>query len=324
MPTRKTGHLSARIRAPLRKGGERRHGEVPDDDPDRQRLVAVVSLRGQDPGAFAIECRKYVMDNLGLAVAYARALDAKNVPEADLINAAVIGLLEAIRRFDVTKAGRFSTFAVWRMKYECGKLIEDAEGHIVRVPGQLRDDQRAIEEAAKKLFTLLGTPPEDEQILAALRADEAAKERDLLRELSPGQKPPPSKWAHASAAQIRNTRESYSGVAHSQLDPRTPAEIGVDREQQADIARTVRELPLSLQAVIVDEYDLILDGVSDECACHHAKADHARRIGSCMDDDCLCQVFVPIEIVLPPVPSCPVAREAALNLAKSKLRRKLS
>lgn len=296
--------MTAKIRAPLKKGEKRRHAVVAEDDPARLRLVHVVSLRHPDPqhkcaddpkccAVWKAECKKYALEHIGLAITYAKNLHSSHIPEDDLIHAAVLGLLEAIKRFKLSKAGRFSTYAVWRMRYECDRLLYEDEAGIVKLPGQLRDDVRDVDATVRRLASLLGRDAEDPEILAALQEQEATEVSQWevvvkdITENNPGAegelpKKPNERWKKASVEKVREARETYAGAAYAQVDPRSSTDD--ETEKKLAIRQVLKDLSPVLQAILAEEYDI--EGV-----------DRA------------------------PLPECPVARATGLQLGLNLLRR---
>lgn len=290
--------MTARIRAPLRKGEKRRYGVVSEDDPDRKRLVYVCGLKNTDKEAWLRECKQYVLDNKGLAIKYVHEMDVAHVPEEDLIDAAMIGLFEAILRFDTAKAGKFSTFAVWRMKYEVDKVVYEHEGSIVRVPGQLRDDQRAVDETAAALAAGTDRIPTNAEILEALKAREQQKRDEWLKQrqehaAETGEpiedRMPEPRWQDANEERVKRARDAYTGPAHAQLDYRT-AEEGARHldELRMGVREALADLPPLLRAVVADEHDI--DDVGADFSL---------------------------------IPKCPVKREIALQLGLNLLKNRL-
>lgn len=309
--------LTAKIRPPLRSG-TRRLPPVDEADPDRRRLVSVCFLRDVDPEPLARRiaaaagrdeaddpeeyrreasrriaadhdraCREFVKDNLGLAVAYARELSPRHVPETDLVHACVVGLLRAIREFDPRRAGKFSTFAVWKMRHEANTLIRRQEGAIVPPPGQLIDDRRALDEESRRLASLLGCPPDDATLLAALREREAAEGEALQARAAAegrGDIKIPRRWAASGEDRIREVREVHVGFHHRALDPRRPVDTP-SPEIVIHVRRAFARLPPLLRAVLADELDIDLPDTEEAL-----------------------------------IPECPVTRKIALDLARSKLR----
>jgi RNA polymerase sigma factor for flagellar operon FliA len=91
----------------------------------------------------------------------------QQVEMEDLVNAGVIGLIEACRNFDNTKNAHFSTFAKFRIQ---GAILDslrrlDWGSRAVRKKG------RAIASSIATLATLLGRQPLQEEIAAHLKVD---------------------------------------------------------------------------------------------------------------------------------------------------------
>lgn len=86
------------------------------------------------------------------------------VEYADLVSDGIIGLMEAIERFDPERGLSFQTFAVPRIR---GAMV-DALRSLDWVPRSVRDRVRQVEEAQRDLETALGRAPEDAEIAAHL------------------------------------------------------------------------------------------------------------------------------------------------------------
>lgn len=335
--------LTAKIRQPLRGSADRRTPPVDEADPARVRLVSVCLLRDADPEPLALRvcqergepcqageappawavaearkrlrddwdraCGAFVADNMGLAIAFARQMAARHVPEEDVVQACAVGLLRAIREFDPERAGRFSTFAVWKMRHEANTLIRRQEGAIVPQPGQLIDDRWALEEEARRLSAVLGRAPDDAALLAALRErevrrNEEARQAEERKAAQERREPRPlaesRRWRAATEARVREVRESYVGFGHRSVDSRPDDARGrgsealqralkgpddAPPEVKIQVRRAFAKLPPVLRAVVADELGVDLPGGDDA-----------------------------------EVPSCPVARQIALGLAVDRLR----
>ena len=88
----------------------------------------------------------------------------ESVEYADLVSDGIIGLMEAIERFDPGRGLSFQTFAVPRIR---GAMV-DALRALDWVPRSVRDKVRQVEEAQRTLETRLGRLPEDPEIAAEL------------------------------------------------------------------------------------------------------------------------------------------------------------
>jgi RNA polymerase sigma factor for flagellar operon FliA len=84
----------------------------------------------------------------------------KHMPIEDLFSAGVVGLIDAVRKFDSSKQVQFATYANFRIH---GAILDS-----LRVldwsPRELRRKGRAIEQAVEKLAARLGRDPREEEI----------------------------------------------------------------------------------------------------------------------------------------------------------------
>lgn len=88
----------------------------------------------------------------------------QHVPFEDLVNAGVIGLIEAIRSYDPTKSVPLKSFAKFRIR---GAII-DSLRELDWGSRPLRQKAKNIEEAVSKLAAQLGRQPDEEEIAAEL------------------------------------------------------------------------------------------------------------------------------------------------------------
>jgi RNA polymerase sigma factor for flagellar operon FliA len=86
----------------------------------------------------------------------------QHVPFEDLVHAGVIGLIEAIRSYDVTKSVPLISFAKFRIR---GAII-DSLREMDWGSRLIRQKARRIEEAVTKLSAKLGRMPEEDEIAA--------------------------------------------------------------------------------------------------------------------------------------------------------------
>ena len=90
-----------------------------------------------------------------------------HVEEADLISYGLIGLINAIERFDLEREIKFETYAITRIK---GAIIDELRA-LDWVPRSVRARAREIERAHAKLEHQLHRAPTDEEMAAELRHD---------------------------------------------------------------------------------------------------------------------------------------------------------
>ena len=83
-----------------------------------------------------------------------------HVEQADLISYGMLGLIEAMERFEPAREIRFETFAMQRIR---GAIIDELRS-LDWVPRSVRSRAREIEQANSKLENQLGRAPTDEEI----------------------------------------------------------------------------------------------------------------------------------------------------------------
>ena len=76
---------------------------------------------------------KIIESNLRFVVQVAKQYQGMGVPFEDLIGFGNIGMFEALTKFDTTKKFKFITYAVWYIRSEINKALNDL-GRTVRVP----------------------------------------------------------------------------------------------------------------------------------------------------------------------------------------------
>ncbi len=84
----------------------------------------------------------------------------ESVDQDDLVSDGVLGLMDAIERFDPARGLTFQTFAVPRIR---GAIIDGMRA-MDFVPRSVRDKLRAISAAQVALEARLGRPPDDEEV----------------------------------------------------------------------------------------------------------------------------------------------------------------
>lgn len=82
----------------------------------------------------------------------------------DLIQAGMIGLLDAVNRYDATQGASFTTFASQRIR---GAMLDELRSRDW-VPRSVRRNTRALDETIRRLEQRHGRPPEEREIAADL------------------------------------------------------------------------------------------------------------------------------------------------------------
>ena len=98
----------------------------------------------------------------------------RHVPLDDLVHAGVIGLIDALSKFDPSKHVQFSSYAKFRIR---GAIL-DSLREMDWGPRELRRKARKIEEAHRKLSLALNRAPSESEMAAELSLE--LKEFQLL------------------------------------------------------------------------------------------------------------------------------------------------
>jgi len=85
----------------------------------------------------------------------------------DLINAGVIGLIDAIEKFDASKQIKFKTYAEFRIR---GAILDELRS-MDWVPRSVRQKARKVEDTYAKLEYALGRPASDEEVAREMKID---------------------------------------------------------------------------------------------------------------------------------------------------------
>ena len=100
---------------------------------------------------------KYVVDRLALHL-------PKSVERDDLISAAIIGLLDALEKYDASKGTKFETYAIWRIR---GAILDELRS-LDWASRSIRRKARNVEEVARELGQRLGRAATEEEVADAL------------------------------------------------------------------------------------------------------------------------------------------------------------
>jgi RNA polymerase sigma factor for flagellar operon FliA len=85
----------------------------------------------------------------------------------DLINAGVIGLIDAIEKFDAGKQIKFKTYAEFRIR---GAILDELRS-MDWVPRSVRQKARKVEDAYSRLEYNLGRPASDDEVAKEMNVD---------------------------------------------------------------------------------------------------------------------------------------------------------
>jgi RNA polymerase sigma-B factor len=155
------------------RGGEYEHlvplhlrfAELSNGDPERERVREAL-IDGYRPMAEHI----------------ARRFVGRGEPLEDLVQVAMVGLINAVDRFEAARGSDFLSFAVPTITGEVRRYFRD-HGWSVRVPRRLKDLHVAVRGVVAELSQQLGRAPRPSEIALRLGAPTA----DVIEALSAGE-----------------------------------------------------------------------------------------------------------------------------------------
>ncbi|SDN37229.1 RNA polymerase sigma factor FliA [Vreelandella arcis] len=144
----------------------------------------------------------------------------------DLIQAGMMGLLEALGRFDATQGATFATFASQRIR---GAMVDELRTRDW-LPRSVRRSARAVDETVRRLEQSLGRAPEESEIAAALDMP-LDDYQQLLHDTNSGQLLPFEEL-------VADGSEPHSREAGS-----SPFDHLLDAQQRATLVEAIDALP---------------------------------------------------------------------------------
>ena len=93
--------------------------------------------------------------------------DSGSVGHDDLVSAALLGLIEAIERYDPKRNYKFETYAVTRIR---GAVVDTLRS-LDWVPRSVRRRERVVRDAYARMDSVLGRPATDEEMASELGMD---------------------------------------------------------------------------------------------------------------------------------------------------------
>lgn len=113
------------------------------------------------------EFEKRVLDNLYIVKIIASKLYARipsGIELEDLVHTGILGLIDAVRKYDPSKGTRFSTYASLRIK---GAILDELR-NLDWASRSLRRKIKEVEQAFEALEIKLGRPPREEEVAESL------------------------------------------------------------------------------------------------------------------------------------------------------------
>ena len=183
---------------------------------------------------------KLIEGNLRFAIQVARQYQGMGLELEDLIGFANVGLFEAAERFDTTRNVKFITFAVWYIRAELQKALNDLS-RTVRIPSH----RTATEEyGVKSIHTPVGDDENSETYADRFLEAETTKS---AREMSDLKFDIDRALAQLKPKQEEALRRNYGlGFEYAQSMEQIGEEMGITNER---VRQLVRRAELDLAKV---------------------------------------------------------------------------
>lgn len=219
--------------------------------PTHRRLLTAAEevALSQRATAGCTKSRQRMMEaNIRLVMSIARRYTCKSLTFEDLIQEGIIGLLEAIKKFDPTRGNRFSTYATYWIRQAIVRAIEKQD-RLIRLPVYGCDAVRRVERAKKDLLARLYRAPTIEEL-----AKETGLSVRLVKNISLYGHDPLS--LDVLVGESEDTVFGDLVVDITAVDPEDTALESLDRE---DLIHKVKTLDAREQWVITQRFGL-MDG----------------------------------------------------------------
>ncbi len=127
---------------------------------------------------------KIIEANLRLVFFIAKRFIGQGVELIDLVQEGSIGLIKALKKFDITKGYKFSTYAIWWIKQAVTKAII-CKGRTIRVPYNKNEILRHIIKIQNQLLYELNREPSMEELAAKCQLEVGEVEQFLCYMVEP-------------------------------------------------------------------------------------------------------------------------------------------
>lgn len=108
-----------------------------------------------------------VMANLKMVASLARRYRNRGLPMVDLMQEGIIGLLNAVNKFDLEKGIRFSTYGAWWVREAMTRSLSN-KSRTVRLPVHLNEFMTKLRRVRAELSLSLGRKPTEDELALAL------------------------------------------------------------------------------------------------------------------------------------------------------------
>ena len=119
--------------------------KIPLLQQEEEEKIARQAAKGNKSAA-----EKLINANLRFVIMIAKKFQGKGLPLEDLIGEGNIGLMNAVKHYDVERGFRFITYAVWWIRQSIIKALQE-KGRMIRLPSNKNNELAKIEKARQVL-----------------------------------------------------------------------------------------------------------------------------------------------------------------------------
>jgi RNA polymerase sigma factor for flagellar operon FliA len=162
------------------------------------------------------------------------------ISKQELISAGIIGLIDALDKFDATRGKRFESYAWCRIK---GAMLDEMR-NMDWVPRSVRKEIRRIEDAVTALNAKLGREPDDCEIAREIGVDIDSYYEMLSR----------THGVKLLSLDLVNTAVSSSAFSHEETGEPSALDAAMVKEMKTIIAKALSSLTNNEQLVMALYY----------------------------------------------------------------------
>ncbi len=206
-------------------------GKTAEADASRLTFVQQRPMRRQEQAANHIACRKDVECGAGLVKRIARRMKARlpaSVELDDIIQAGMVGLLDAIERYEQTRGAQFQTYAEQRIR---GAMLDELRSSDW-LPRSARRNMRRIETAINTLEQRYRRPPSEKEVAEHLKLS-LSEYQQMLQDAAGSQIVSYDDFSEDSAFLERRAADTLP----------EPLESVLDAEMREQLAAAIDDLP---------------------------------------------------------------------------------
>jgi RNA polymerase sigma factor (sigma-70 family) len=219
---------------------------------------------------------KIVESNMRLVVHVAKKYVNRGLELADLLQDGSIGLMTAVRKFDILRGHKFSTYATWWIRQTISRSLAN-NSRTIRVPSHMVDMLSKMNTVEKKLQNDLGRAPSDDEIASSMRVK--PERIPQLRELR--------QQVVSLDATISDDNDATIGEMTSDTNTESPIDVTERHILQESVRAALSMLNEREQMVVSMRYGLS-DGVQrtlDEIGhVFNVTREHIRKLEMCALD----------------------------------------